>query len=100
MEGRTQLKKTAPGTTLEGKLARSVYWRDTEVFPKGSVVRLVVDRIESRKKAYAVDDRPFVIHVFAPRHELVARFRSVNVLMPEGARSSAAGNVHRLVAAR
>jgi len=43
MEGRTQLKKTAPGTTLEGKLARSLYWRDTEVFPKGSRVWLVVD---------------------------------------------------------
>jgi len=85
MEGRTQLKKTAPGTTLEGKLARSVYWRDTEVFPKGSPVRLVVDRIELRKKAYAVDDRPFMIHVFAPRREMVARFRSVDVLMPEGA---------------
>ncbi len=85
MEGRTQLKKTAPGTTLEGKLARSVYWRETEVFPKGSTVRLVVDKIASQKKAYAVDDRPFVIHLFAPRHDLVARFRSVNVLVPGGA---------------
>jgi hypothetical protein len=84
MEGRTQLKKTAPGTTLEGKLARSVYWRGTEVFPKGSTVRLVVDQIESRKKSYAVDDRPFVIRLFAPRHDVVARFRSVNVLMPGG----------------
>jgi len=84
MEGRTQLKKTAPGTTLEGKLARSVFWRDTEVFPKGSTVRLVVDNIESQKKAYAVDDWPFVIHLFAPRHDLVARFRSVNVLVPGG----------------
>ena len=83
-EGRPQLKKTVPGTSLEGKLGRSVYWRDTEVFPKGSTVRLVVDKIESRKKAYAVDDRPFVIHLFAPRHELAARFRSVNVLMPDG----------------
>ena len=85
LEGRTQLKKTVPGTQLEGKLARGVYWRDTEVFPKGSTVRLVVDKIESGKKSYAVDDRPFVIHVFAPRHELVARFLSVNVLAPGGA---------------
>jgi len=85
MEGRTQLKKTAPGTTLEGKLARGVFWRNTEVFPKGSTVRLVVDQIESRKKAYAVDDRPFVIHLFAPRHELVAQFRSAIVLLPGGA---------------
>jgi len=84
MEGHAQLKKTVPGATLEGKLARSVFWRETEVFPKGSTVRLVVDKIESRKKAYAVDDRPFVIHLFAPRHDLVVRFRSVNVLMPEG----------------
>jgi hypothetical protein len=84
MPGRTPLKKTAPGTTLEGKLVRSVYWRDTEVFPQGSPVRLVVDKIESQKKSYRVDDRPFVIHLFAPRHDLVARFRSVNVLMAGG----------------
>ena len=81
LEGRIQLKKTAPGATIEGTLARSVYWRDTELFPKGSTVRLVVDQIESRKKPYAVDDRPFVIHLFAPRHDVLARFRSVNVLM-------------------
>ena len=73
MQGRTKLKKVAPGTTLEGNLVRSVYWRDTEVFPQGSTVRLVVDQIESRKKTYAVDDRPFVIHLFAPRHDVVAR---------------------------
>jgi len=85
MEGRLELKKVAPGTALEGKLARSLYWRDTEVFAKGSTVRLVVDQIELRKKAYAVDDRPFVIHLFAPRHDVVARFRSVNVLLPGGA---------------
>jgi hypothetical protein len=84
LEGRAQLKKTAPGTTVEGKLARSVYWRDTEVFPKGATVRLVVDQMESRKKAFAVDDQPFVIHLFRPRHDVVARFRSVNVLMPAG----------------
>ena len=85
LDGHAQLKKAVPGTTLEGKLTRSVYWHDTEIFPKGSVVRLVIDKVESRKKAYAVDDRPFVVHVFAPRHELVAGFRSVDVSMPEGA---------------
>jgi hypothetical protein len=85
MEGHTQLNKIAPGATLEGKLTRSVYWRNAEVFPRGSTVRLVVDQIESRKKAYAADDRPFVIHLFAPRRSVVARFRSVNVLMAGGA---------------
>jgi hypothetical protein len=84
MEGRTQLKKTAEGTTLEGKLARNVYWRDTGIFPKGGAVRLVVEHIESKKKAFAVDDRPFIIHLFAPRHDVTARFRSVIVLMPGG----------------
>jgi hypothetical protein len=84
LENRIELKKTAPGATLEGKLARAVYWRNTEVFPIGSEVRMVVDQIESRKTAHAVDDRPFVIHLFAPRHERVARFRSVKVLLPGG----------------
>ena len=82
LEGHAQLKKIASGTTLEGKLARSVYWRDMEVFPEGSTVSLVVDKIEAGKKVYAGDDRPFLIHLFAPRHELRARFRSVNVLVP------------------
>ena len=81
---RIQLKKIAPGTTLEGKLGRAVYWREREVFPIGSEVRMVVDRIESRKKAHVVDDRPFVIHLFAPRHDRVARFRSVKVLLSGG----------------
>jgi hypothetical protein len=85
MEGRPQFKKAAPGTRLEGKLARVVYWRNTEVFPKGSTVRLVVDQIELRKKTYAVGDRPFLIHLFAPRHDIAARFRSVSVLLPGGA---------------
>jgi len=85
LDGHAQLRKAAPGTTLEGNLMRSVYWHDTEIFPKGCVVRLVIDKVEWRKKAYAVDDRPFVIHIFAPRRELVAGFRSVSVLMPGGA---------------
>ena len=100
MDGRTQLKKTAPGATLEGKLARSVYWRDTEVFPKGSQVRLVVDKIESQKKSLcrgrpALCDSPFC----AP-----ARLGGA---IPVGERATAgrragsvAGDVHRLDATR
>ena len=45
---------------------------------------MVVDEVESQKRTYGVDDRPFVIHLFAPRHELVARFRSVNVFRADG----------------
>ena len=83
-EHHSQLKKAGPGSRLEGKLGRAVYWRETEIFPVGSEVRMVVDRIESRKKAGAVDDRPFVIHLFAPRRDRVARLRSVQVLLPGG----------------
>jgi hypothetical protein len=84
LASRVEVKKTPPGTVLAGKLARAVYWRDTAIFPAGSAVRLVVDGIESRKKAHAADDRPFVIKLFAPRHELTLRFRSVEVSMPGG----------------
>src|ERR1035438_5971377 len=80
----SQLTKAMPGATLEGKLARGFYWRGTELFPRGIAVRMVIDQIESRKKSKAMDDRPFVMHLFAPRHEVVAQFRSVNVLMPGG----------------
>ncbi len=84
LANRVELKKTPPGTVLEGELSRAVYWRDTEIFPKGSAVQLVVDGIESRKKAHVADDRPFFIKLFAPRHELTLRFRLVEVLMPSG----------------
>lgn len=83
--GRVDFKKMAPGTQIEGRLWRSVYWRDTEIFPKDSTVRLVIDKIQRRKKGFAADDRPFLIHIFAPHHEVVAGFRSVNVVMPGGA---------------
>jgi hypothetical protein len=84
LANRPELKRTAPGSVLEGELTRNVYWRDTMIFPKGSTVRLVVDQIASRKKVNPTDDRPFFIKLFAPRHELVARFRSASVTMPNG----------------
>ncbi len=83
--GRIDFKKMSPGAQIEGRLWRSVYWRDTEIFPKDSTVRLVIDKIQRRKKWFAADDRPFLIHIFAPRHEVAASFRSVNVVMPGGA---------------
>ena len=79
-----ELKKTLPGTALAGTLARAVYWRDTEVFPRGSHLRMVVDQVEARKQTGVPDDRPFFIHLFAPRHTWVARFRSVEVSLPGG----------------
>jgi hypothetical protein len=84
LAGRTRFKALGPGTLIEGNLARSVYWRDVEVLAKGSKVRLVLDQVESQKKSSTVDDRPFFVHLFAPRRDLIARFRSVKVLMPDG----------------
>jgi hypothetical protein len=84
LDGRVKLNKVAPGSTLEGKLTRDVYWRNAEIFSKGSTVHLVVEKLESRRKPFAVDDRPFVIHLFAPRHDLTARFRSVEVVTARG----------------
>ncbi len=88
LAGRTKLAKLGPGSSLEGKLERAVYWRDREVFPKGSTLRLVIDKIETRKKARVSDDRPLVIRLFAPRHEPVAQFRSASVLLPDGSQVS------------
>lgn len=84
LDNRVQLNKTGPGAALEGKLERAVYWRDQEVFPAGSRVRMVVDQVVSQEKVDAVDDRPFFIHLFAPRHERVAQFRSARVTLPWG----------------
>jgi hypothetical protein len=88
LASRTKLAKLGPGSSFEGKLERAVYWRDREVFPKGSTVRLVVDKIETRKKARVADDRPFVIRLLAPRHEPVAQFRSASVLLLDGSQVS------------
>ena len=84
MPSHISLKKTPPGTLLEGKLARGVYWRESEVFPKGTAVRLEVAGIERQRRSAQADDRPFLIHAFAPRHELGAKFRSVTVIVPGG----------------
>src|ERR1700751_1757678 len=56
------------GDLVEGKLIRSVYWRDKELLPARSHVRLVVDRLEQRRRA-PNDHWPWAINVFAPRHE-------------------------------
>src|SRR5579862_3039967 len=85
MNGPLKLKKIAPGSELHGRLWRGLYWRKVEVLPQGSEVRLVVDEVKLRRKFFAADDRPFLIHLFAPRHEVTASFRSVSIVMPRGA---------------
>jgi len=72
-----------PGDLVEGKLIRSVYWRDRELLPARSPVRLIVDRLEQRRRA-PNDHWPWVINVFAPRHVKYPTFRSAQVLLPDG----------------
>ncbi len=84
MQGRVTLSKLQPGSSLEGKLNRAVYWRDREMFPIGSLVRLVVDHVEQKKKEALSDDRPLVIRMFAPKQERFATFRSARVILPDG----------------
>jgi len=72
-----------PGDVVEGKLIRSVYWRDKELLPAGSDIRLVVDRLEQRRRA-PDDHWPWAIKFFAPRHEKYPTFRSAQVRLPHG----------------
>ena len=72
-----------PGDVVEGKLCRSVYWRDKELFPAGSRVRLIVDKQEQRRRT-PDDHWPWIIRVFTPRHEKYPTFQGARVMLPDG----------------
>ncbi len=72
-----------PGDLVEGRLIRSVYWRDKELLQARSPVRLVVDRLEQRRRA-PNDHWPWAIKLFAPRHDKYPTFRLAQVLLPDG----------------
>ena len=72
-----------PGDVVEGRLSQNVYWGDEKVFPTGSRVRLVVDRIERRRRVRN-DHWPWIVRVFTPRYEKYPSFRSTQVLRPNG----------------
>jgi hypothetical protein len=80
-----KLKPSAlkPGDIVEGTLARSVYWRDKQLFPSGSRVRLVVDKQERRRRTLN-DHWPWVVKAFVPRHEKYPTFQSAQVFLPDG----------------
>lgn len=72
-----------PGDVVEGKLPRSVYFQDRELFPAGSRVRLTVDRLEHRRRE--PNDRwPWVVKAFTPRYEKYPTFQSGQVLLASG----------------
>lgn len=82
--GRTKISSLGPGSSLQGKLEQALYWRESELFPRGSNVRLIIEKIEARKKVVGVKGWPFVNHLFSRKRELVPRIRSAIIMPPDG----------------
>jgi len=71
------------GDVISGRLALDVYSGTQELFPKGSEVRLTVDKL-ARRKRVPNDHWPWVIKFFTPRHENYPTFSSAAVNAPQG----------------
>ena len=78
-----KFSKLKPRDVVQGKLSRSVYSGGRQLLPAGSPVNLVVDKLERRRRA-PNDHWPWVIKVFAPRHEKYPTFQSAQVLLAAG----------------
>ena len=85
LDHQPKFSKLMAGGTLRGALAGSVYFGERELFPSGSRIRLVVDKMERRKKEPLPDERPFVIRLFAGKQESFPVFRSGSIILPGGA---------------
>ena len=73
-----KLSKLKPGDIVQGKLARSVFSAERELFPVDSSVRLKVDHMEKRRRA-PDDHWPWLVKVFTPRHEKYPIFKTALV---------------------
>jgi hypothetical protein len=78
-----KISKLHPADAMEGVLSQSVYSGDRELFPAGSHMRLIVSRLERRRRARD-DHWPWVIQLFAPRYETYPAFQFGNVVLPGG----------------
>lgn len=83
LEGKVKLSVLKPGDVVEGKLSRSVYLQDKQLFAAGSRVRLTIDKLEQRRRA-PNDHWPWVIKAFTPRHEKYPTFQSAQVSLANG----------------
>ena len=83
LDRKVKLSALKPGEVVEGKLSRSVYAQDKQLFPAGSRVRLTVDKLAQRRRA-PNDHWPWVIKAFTPRQEKVPTFQSAQVLLADG----------------
>jgi hypothetical protein len=80
-----KVSKLKPGDEVSGKLVQDVYWGTTDVFPASSAVRLIVDRLERRRRP-PNDHWPWVIKAFTPRHELWPVFHIASATSADGTR--------------
>ena len=87
LDNRVKPSRLKPGDVVSGRLSQSVYSRDQELFPAGSRVRLVVDKLERRRRPLN-DHWPWVIKAFTPRHEKYPTFQSATVLLANGSEVS------------
>jgi hypothetical protein len=83
LDSKVKLSGLKSGDVVEGKLSRNVYSSGTQLFPAGSRVNLVVDKLQRRRRA-PNDHWPFVIKAFTPRHEKFPTFSSAQVFLADG----------------
>jgi hypothetical protein len=71
------------GDVVEGALSQDIYSGDQELFPAGSRVRLVVDKLERRRRQ-PNGHWPWIVRLFAPRHENYPSFQTATITPPDG----------------
>jgi hypothetical protein len=73
-----KLSKLKQGDVVQGKLVRDVYSSSRKLLPAGLQVRLLVDRMEKRRRI-PDDHWPGVVKLFTPRHENFPVFKTATV---------------------
>ena len=83
LDSKVKASTLKPGDVVQGNLSQDVYSRDKQLFPAGSRVHLVVDKLEQRRRK-PNDHWPWVVNVFTPRHEKFPTFQSAQVSAADG----------------
>ncbi len=78
-----KLSSLKPGDVVEGALTRDVYSADRKVLAAGTHIALTTDRLERQKKEVN-GHWPWVVRIFARRHENVPVFKEAKVLKSDG----------------
>jgi hypothetical protein len=78
-----KLSHLEPGNALQGKVAHDVYSGNRLLFPADSRVHLTVGDLERRPRE-GNDHWPWVVYLFAPRHENYPSFQAASISLPDG----------------